>query len=101
MPGLTAHESQILLARAIVEIVDGNPGAGVAYARNLAVLQDAGVLGDPHGLRQPPPTPKPPSLGEVITNRDLDNPRPETTRRAPLREGTNAWFDAILRRRAS
>jgi hypothetical protein len=99
MPGPTAYEAQILLARAIVEVADGDPGVGVGYARKLAVLQDASSLGDPHGLRQPPPTPKAPNLADVITNRSIDNPEPQRPVRPRLMPGTRAFFEARDRKR--
>lgn len=77
---ITHHESLLLLASAVVEVADGQPGPGLAYARDLVALADAGLLTDPSALRDPVPARKPPNSGDALTNADLDPPRQQMGR---------------------
>jgi hypothetical protein len=100
VPGLTSYQADVLLAHAIIELSEGRTdGPGLAHARSLVALADAGVSSDPHGLRNPPPTPKAPNLADVITNKSIDGPAPATPRRHAPMPGTRAWFDARERKR--
>jgi hypothetical protein len=93
--GLTSHESSLLLAYAICEIVAGNEGPGVAHARTLVELDQAGVSGDPTAIAQPARGARAPDLSEVITNRALDGVPDDAPRRAPDHRGwlTNRLAD--------
>jgi hypothetical protein len=71
MPGITSYEADLLLARAIVEVLEGKPGAGVAHAKNMITLADAGMSADPNALPHAQPEQRRPSMGDVITTETL------------------------------
>lgn len=103
MSGLTSYESQLLLARAIVELAEGKEGPGVTHARNLVALADAGINRDPYALQSPKPAPKPLSA-EALTNDRMDG-RPDRKKPKPtpipgVGGQTNSGLDRLLRRKA-
>jgi hypothetical protein len=83
MGGFTSLQSDLLLAQAIVEVLDGkDDGPGIRHARALVALHNSGRIADPSALPSPPPAPqKEPRLTNVITNRDLDQPQGKQKRK--------------------
>jgi hypothetical protein len=102
MSGFTSHESQILLARAIVEIIDGTPGLGVAHARSLVRLADAGMTYDPSQLPRPPAsaTKALDRHNAIVTNETMGRPpgQPPPMPVSPPGTTTNTDFDEKLAR---
>jgi len=89
---LTSYQSEILIARAVLEALDGTPGQGVQHCRSIVALAEAG-MNDPSALPQPIPTPRAPNTAEVITNASLDHPSPPAKRKRYVSPGTREWLD--------
>jgi hypothetical protein len=100
MAAITEFESRLLLARAICEIAAGEPGPGVAHARNLVSLAESGRIVDPYAQqRDVPKGPVVPfEAKRTITNADLDG-RVNQAHTGPT-VGTRDWFAARRKARA-
>lgn len=77
---LTRTQTEVLLARAIVELADGSAGPGVAHAHSIVALADKGLLPDPTALPQPKGSGKALSAGDALTNGQLDRGNPATVK---------------------
>jgi hypothetical protein len=90
MGGVTSWQMDVTLMRAVL----GDEGA-IAELRRIVALVDTGKVQDPSQIRQPPPSPKPPSPRDALTNALLDGREQQATRkRGPVLPGTREWLAA-------